>query len=122
MTDSASAGSASRSRYPARIRAARAALLDERASSLLKGVRDIFCEPTRAQIVRALSTSPLRVSDLAQLLGRSKTVASRHLRVLREEGLVSRRRQGRSVFYSLSADPAVRCAVEALATVARVAA
>lgn len=118
----ADSGSVARSPRPATIRAARAALLDERATHLLDRVRDIFCEPTRAQIVRALSVGPLRVSDLAQLLGRSKTVASRHLRVLREEGLVSRRRQGRSVFYSLARVPAVNCAVEALAAVDRVAA
>src|SRR5947209_6382484 len=87
---------------PLRIRSARAALLDAQAAALLKPVREVICQPTRTQIVRALSAGPLSVGDMAAILGRSKSATSQHLRVLREVGVVSARQRGRTVIYSLS--------------------
>jgi DNA-binding transcriptional ArsR family regulator len=113
----ARAGAASR-----RIRNARESLLDEPATELLQSVRDIICEPTRTQIVRALSANPLSVGNLAATLGRSKSATSQHLRVLRDAGIVSPTRRGRVVVYSLVAAPIVDATVQVLATVANLAA
>src|SRR5260370_40497101 len=79
-----------------RVRNAREALLNGAASALLESVRDIICEPTRTQIVRALTAGPLPVGDLATILGRSKSATSQHLRVLREAGILTARRRGRA--------------------------
>jgi DNA-binding transcriptional ArsR family regulator len=97
-----------------RVRNAREALLDPSANSLLQSVRDIICEPTRTQIVRALTPGPLSVGELAAILGRSKSATSQHLRVLREAGVVSARRRGRVVIYTLGATPLVTATVEVL--------
>jgi DNA-binding transcriptional ArsR family regulator len=77
-------------------------------------VREVLCEPTRTQIVRALSTGPLSVGDLAAALNRSKSATSQHLRVLRDGGVVIGRRRGRAVIYSLVAEPMVAAVVGVL--------
>jgi DNA-binding transcriptional ArsR family regulator len=107
--------------HPARVRAARARLLDGAAASLVEQVRGVFCEPARAQIVRALSAGPLAVTDLAAAIGRSRSVVSQHLRVLREEGVVKPRRRGRVVYYALTTDLAANSSLLALDAVARAA-
>jgi ArsR family transcriptional regulator len=89
----------------ARLRIARDALLDDAAAASLRPVREVICEPTRTQIVRALSAGPLAVGDLAAVLGRSKSATSQHLRVLRDAGIVSARKHGRAVIYSLCNSP-----------------
>jgi DNA-binding transcriptional ArsR family regulator len=97
-----------------RVRNAREALLDGTAAELLQSVRDIICEPTRTQIVRVLSAGPLSVGDLSVILGRSKSATSQHLRVLRDAGIVSARRRGRGVIYSLAPGPMVEATVQVL--------
>jgi DNA-binding transcriptional ArsR family regulator len=84
------------------------------AASMLHPVREIVCDPTRTQIVRALSSGPLSAGDLARVLRRSKSATSQHLRVLRDGGVVSPRRRGRSVIYSLVQSPMVAAAVQML--------
>jgi len=98
----------------ARVRTAREALLSAKAAALLQPVREVMCEPTRTQIVRALSAGPLSVGDLAAILERSKSATSQHLRVLRDGGIVSARRRGRAVIYSLSPSPMVEATCEVL--------
>jgi DNA-binding transcriptional ArsR family regulator len=97
-----------------RVRSAREALLDKSANSLLQSVRDVICEPTRTQIVRALTRGPLSVGELAAILGRSKSATSQHLRVLRDAGVVYARRRGRNVMYSLGSTPLVSATVDVL--------
>lgn len=102
------------SRQRRRVVNARDALLSPPATELLDSVREIICEPTRTQIVRALSAGPLSVGELASILARSKSATSQHLRVLRDAGIVASRRRGRMVFYSLTAAPMVEATVEIL--------
>jgi DNA-binding transcriptional ArsR family regulator len=97
-----------------RVRNARDALLTTRANAMLQPMREVICEQTRTQIVRALSAGPLSVGDLAAILERSKSATSQHLRVLRDGGVVSARRRGRAVIYSLTASPMVDATVEVL--------
>jgi DNA-binding transcriptional ArsR family regulator len=97
-----------------RVRNARDALLDATATAALQPVREIVCEPTRTQIVRALSVGPLSVGDLAAILGRSKSATSQHLRVLRDGGVVGARRRGRAVIYSLASGAMIELTVKLL--------
>jgi DNA-binding transcriptional ArsR family regulator len=112
---------ASRPRQNHRVRTARDSLLDTKAASMLGPVRDVICEPTRTQIVRALGPGPLSVTDLAAILNRSKSATSQHLRVLRDGGVVAPRRRGRAVYYSLVQTPLIDATVRVLDTVASLA-
>jgi DNA-binding transcriptional ArsR family regulator len=97
-----------------RVRNAKQVLLDEPARVLVQSVREIICEPTRTQIVRALTPGPLSVGEIATILGRSKSATSQHLRVLRDAGIVSARRRGRTVMYSLGTAPMISATVQVL--------
>jgi DNA-binding transcriptional ArsR family regulator len=58
-------------------------------------------EPRRRQILDVLAGGERPVNDLAEVLGVAQPVVSKHLRVLREVGLVDRRDVGRQRIYSL---------------------
>ena len=51
-----------------------------------------FADDTRMQIVEALATDDRSVTELVELFPISQPAISKHLRVLEEAGLVSRRR------------------------------
>jgi DNA-binding transcriptional ArsR family regulator len=54
--------------------------------------------------VRALRDNQLAASDLARILGRSRSATSQHLRVLREADVVQPSRKGNVVRYKLASD------------------
>lgn len=58
-------------------------------------------EPRRRQILDALAGGDRRVSDLVDLVAVSQPQVSKHLRVLREVGLVQVREEGRERIYRL---------------------
>jgi DNA-binding transcriptional ArsR family regulator len=59
-------------------------------------------EPRRRQIVDALSGGERPVNDLVQALGLNQPQVSKHLRVLREVGVVDVRDEGRQRLYRLN--------------------
>lgn len=65
-----------------------------------------FCfalsDPTRILMLYALSESPLNVTELTNELGVTQPTTSRHLKVLRDRGLVHTIRQGTTITYHLS--------------------
>jgi len=62
-------------------------------------------EPRRRQILDALAGGERPVNDLVELLGLAQPLVSKHLRVLREVGLVEVRDAGRQRLYRLNAAP-----------------
>jgi DNA-binding transcriptional ArsR family regulator len=58
-------------------------------------------EPRRRQILDVLSGGERPVNDLVEMLGLAQPLVSKHLRVLREVGLVDRRDVGRQRIYRL---------------------
>ena len=62
-------------------------------------------EPRRRQILDVLSAGERPVNDLVKLVGLAQPQMSKHLRVLREVGLVGVREQGRQRLYSLNGQP-----------------
>jgi DNA-binding transcriptional ArsR family regulator len=60
-------------------------------------------EPRRRQILDALSGGERRVNDLVDFLDISQPQMSKHLKVLREVGLVRVRSEGRERLYRLDA-------------------
>lgn len=61
-----------------------------------------FAEPTRILILYALNEKPRNVTDLMNELQIPQSSTSRHLKVLRDHGLVVTVRQGTSVQYQLA--------------------
>jgi len=65
-----------------------------------------FCfalsDPTRIFILYALNGRPLNVTELTNELGIAQPTTSRHLKVLRDRGLVNTERQGTVITYSLA--------------------
>jgi len=59
-------------------------------------------EPRRRQILNAVATGERSVSDLIAQLGMPQPLVSKHLRVLREVGLVAARDEGRLRLYRLN--------------------
>ena len=62
----------------------------------------IFGDSTRIKILYVLFESEMCVCDIAQLLGMSQSAISHQLRALKQSKLVKYRREGKTVFYSLS--------------------
>ncbi len=56
----------------------------------------------RFQIIKALQTSPLTVTDLSLLLDCEMANVSHHLRVLFHAGLVSTERDGKFIYYQIN--------------------
>ncbi len=60
-------------------------------------------DPTRLTLAAALADGgELCVCDLAWVLERAQNLVSHHLRILRSEGLVTSRREGKMVIYALT--------------------
>lgn len=62
-------------------------------------------EPRRRQILDLLAGGERPVNDLVALLGLAQPLVSKHLRVLREVGLVDVRSDGRRRMYRLNGHP-----------------
>jgi len=62
-------------------------------------------EPRRREILDALARGERSVTDLVEQLGVAQPVVSKHLRVLREVGLVQVRDEGRQRIYRLEPAP-----------------
>lgn len=61
-----------------------------------------FVDPTRILILYTLNGHPQSVTELTQHLGTSQPKISRHLKILRDLGLVWTKRQGATVTYALA--------------------
>ena len=71
----------------------------------------ILADSTRISILCAIDNEPLCVCDIAHLLGMTKSAVSHQLKILRQSSLVTYRKSGKNVFYSL-ADDHVRDIIE----------
>jgi DNA-binding transcriptional ArsR family regulator len=61
-----------------------------------------FVDPTRILILYALKEQPHNVTELTNELGIPQPKTSRHLKVLRDHGLVRTTRHGVSILYELA--------------------
>lgn len=66
-------------------------------ASICSGLAD----PSRILILYKLAEYPSNVTDLAKALESPQPTVSRHLKVLRERGMVKSERDGQAVIYSL---------------------
>ena len=63
-----------------------------------------LADPNRILILYELSQSPRNVTKLATILNMPQPLVSRHLKVLRERGMVIPKRQGTIIQYTLADD------------------
>ena len=66
---------------------------------------EVLAEPHRRSILDLLRESERSVTDLVGVLGVSQPAVSKHLRVLREAGLVTARPDAQRRMYRLRPDP-----------------
>ncbi len=66
---------------------------------------DVIAEPTRRRILDLLRERPRMVGELTHQLGLSQPSTSKHLRVLREAGLVRVRQDAQRRWYELRPEP-----------------
>jgi DNA-binding transcriptional ArsR family regulator len=66
---------------------------------------DVLAEPSRRDILDLLRDGERSVGELVQRLSLSQPGVSKHLRVLREAGLVEVRPEGQRRLYELRAEP-----------------
>jgi DNA-binding transcriptional ArsR family regulator len=64
-----------------------------------------LADPSRRTVVERLARGPVTAGELAALLPIARPGVSRHLRVLREAGLVEVRAEAQRRVYSLCAEP-----------------
>lgn len=93
------------------VRAARSALPSASEQASLSGLFALFSNATRLNLLLALRASQSRapaelcVCDLIAITGASQSMVSHQLGLLRDANLVTSRRVGRLVYYSLAAGP-----------------
>ncbi len=63
-------------------------------------------EPQRLRILQVLESGEKAVGQIVEILRGNQPNISKHLQALNEAGLVGRRREGNSIFYSI-ADPVI---------------
>jgi DNA-binding transcriptional ArsR family regulator len=74
---------------------------------LVPVVFDVLAEPTRRRILDLLLERPRLVGDLSERLGLTQPGTSKHLRALREAGLVRVRPDAQRRWYELRLEPLV---------------
>lgn len=64
-----------------------------------------LADPTRLRILQELGAGELRAGDVAARFDVSRPAVSRHLRILRDAGLVTARKEGRERYYAVAPGP-----------------
>lgn len=102
--------------HPEAVEAARRRVPTDPRIQRAVDVAALLANPTRLRILTALAGDgvELCVCDLSAVVGATDTLTSHQLRSLRLAGLVDQRRDGRLVYYSLSAGPQAASLVRAL--------
>ena len=62
----------------------------------------VLSNPDRLLLLCQLSQGEKRVGELEELVGLAQPSLSQQLGVLREEGLVSTRREGKNIYYAIT--------------------
>lgn len=68
----------------------------------LSQIFNALSDKNRQKIIQILKKSELSVTDIAKHLDITLATLSHHLNVLKKTGLISSRKQGRNIYYSLN--------------------
>lgn len=97
--------------HPDSVSKVRDSIPDEQTAEDLASFFKLFGDRTRVNILLALDSGELCVCDISETLGMSMSATSHQLRLLKDAHLVTSRREGKSIFYSLC-DEHVRIVLE----------
>ncbi len=75
---------------------------DKEIYELHASICQCLANPKRLEVIAALGAKEMSVSELAETVGISKSNMSQHLSVMRNKGILKGRRDGVSIYYSLS--------------------
>ena len=76
--------------------------LTQEVSQLEADLCFAFADPTRILILYALDGGPMNVTEITEELNIPQPTTSRHLKILRDRGLVHSQRHGTTITYHLS--------------------
>ncbi|MCJ7716005.1 MAG: metalloregulator ArsR/SmtB family transcription factor [Anaerolineales bacterium] len=76
--------------------------LSQEINILHANICSAISEPSRILLLYAIHEKPLNVNGLAKAVEISQPAASRHLKVLKERGLIQANREGANVIYTLT--------------------
>ena len=79
--------------------------LEKMSEEYLEKVADclkLMAHPVRIRIVEILSQGRFAVGEIAELCGVAPNQTCEHLRLLKNHGLLSSKREGRTVYYSIA--------------------
>jgi ArsR family transcriptional regulator, lead/cadmium/zinc/bismuth-responsive transcriptional repressor len=79
-------------------------VLDEHTGAHVAELFRAFSDTSRVRIMSALLDGEKNVGKLAELVGISESAVSHHMRGLRQTRIVTARRDGKEVYYSIT-DP-----------------
>jgi DNA-binding transcriptional ArsR family regulator len=69
----------------------------ERSAEIMR----VLAHPARLRICELLEDGELSVGELVELTGLAQNAVSQHLSVMRAQGVLGRRRDGKTVYYSV---------------------
>ena len=90
--------------HPEKIKNVNSQIPDEAKLFELADFFKVFSDSTRIRILYVLKCSEMCVCDIAEALNMTQSAISHQLRVLKQMKLVKNRRDGKTIFYSLSDD------------------
>jgi len=74
----------------------------EDAAAVLDSVLEALANPHRREIIYVLGLQPCAISQLARMRGLSLPAIHKHIKILENAGLVSRRKTGRTTYLILN--------------------
>ena len=74
----------------------------ERLFEVVSGYFGLLSEPTRLKILNAICEGELSVTEIVERVESTQTNVSRHLNLMYGKGVLKRRREGSSTFYSIA--------------------
>ena len=91
-------------------------LAEEVNLSEISRVAGLLVSPTRLCLLAELAKGEAKVADLVARVRLPQPTVSSHLAILRHGGLVTRRREGKAIFYTLAAGGEARVGIRLGAT------
>jgi DNA-binding transcriptional ArsR family regulator len=95
---------------------------ERRRSQARSLILKALAHPSRIFIVDKLSEHPYCVCELTEMIGADTSTVSKHLSILKAAGIISDRKEGTTVYYSLEAPCLLRfigCVEQVIAQNAR---
>ncbi|MBL8187782.1 MAG: winged helix-turn-helix transcriptional regulator [Acidobacteria bacterium] len=80
--------------------------MSQEALQLVAARFKVLADPMRLRILQVLEAGENGVSALAEAVESTQPNVSKHLKILQEAGMLARRQEGNTVYYSIS-DPTV---------------